>query len=119
MGRRFEDAPAVSALAFENGARIVQRVRQNMNLGVAPVDQMPIQPDPAITFVKSLGGHGVFLSSERAGFGFLAIDVTWIASLTVSRIARGPNYVNIADLIGSSMSSDLSKTGPPPPRRGE
>jgi DNA-binding MarR family transcriptional regulator len=42
------------------------------------------------------------------------------AWLMISKIARGPNYVNIADLIGSSlMSSDMSKPGPPPPRRGE
>ena len=39
---------------------------------------------------------------------------------TISRIARGPNYVNIADLMGSSMSSDVSKPAPAaPPRRGE
>jgi DNA-binding MarR family transcriptional regulator len=28
------------------------------------------------------------------------------------KIARGPNYVNIADLMASSMSSDVSKPGP-------
>jgi DNA-binding MarR family transcriptional regulator len=33
------------------------------------------------------------------------------------QIARGPNYVNIADLIGSSMSSDVFKTGSPPLRQ--
>ncbi len=33
------------------------------------------------------------------------------------RIARGPNYVNIADLIASSMSSDISKAGPAAPSR--
>ena len=63
MGRRFEDAPAIGALPFENGARIVQRVGQNVHLGVAPVDHMAIHPDPAITVVKSLGGHGGFLCS--------------------------------------------------------
>ena len=30
----------------------------------------------------------------------------------ISRIARGPNYVNIADLMASSMSSDASKQAP-------
>jgi DNA-binding MarR family transcriptional regulator len=38
----------------------------------------------------------------------------------VSTIPRGLDYVNSADLIGSSMSSDVSKPGPPrQPRRGE
>ena len=68
MGRRFEDAPAIGALPFENGARIVQRMGQDVNLGVAPVDHMAIHPDPAITVVKSLGGHGGFLCcSEPVG----------------------------------------------------
>ena len=55
--------PAIGALAFENSARVVKRVGQNMHLGVAPMDQMAIHPDPAITIVKSFGGHGDFLSS--------------------------------------------------------
>ena len=63
MRRRFEDAAAVGALAFENSARVVKRVGQNMHLSVAPVDQMAVHPDPAITIVKSFGGHGDFLSS--------------------------------------------------------
>ena len=63
MGRRFENAPAIGAFPFENRARIVQRVGQNVHLGVAPVDQMAIHPDPAITIVESFGGHGDFLSS--------------------------------------------------------
>jgi DNA-binding MarR family transcriptional regulator len=33
------------------------------------------------------------------------------------QVARGPNYVNIADLIDPSMSSDVSKTGSPPLRQ--
>ena len=38
----------------------------------------------------------------------------------VSTLPRGLNYVNSADLIGSSMASDVSKSDPPrQPRRGE
>src|ERR1700722_11466476 len=119
MRRRFEDPPAIGALPLENRTRIMERVRQDVHLGVPPVDHAAIHPDPAITIVKGLGGHGVFPLFRASGFGFLAIGVTWVASLMVSRITRGPHYVNIADLIGSSMSSDVSKTGPPSPRRGE
>jgi DNA-binding MarR family transcriptional regulator len=36
------------------------------------------------------------------------------------RVARGPNYVNIADLMGSSVPSDIAKPAPAaPPRRAE
>src|SRR5271167_4931911 len=119
MGSRFEDPPAIGALAFENGARIVQRVGQNVDLGVAPVDHMAIHPDPAITIVKRLSGHGGS-SVVASRFGFLAIRATWTASLMISTVSRGLNYVNSADLIGSSMASDVSKPDPPrQPRRGE
>ena len=66
----FENMPAIGALAFEDRARIVQPVGQNMHLGVAPLNHMAIHPDPAITIVESLGGHGGFLCSVRAGFDF-------------------------------------------------
>src|SRR3984957_11408976 len=118
MRRRFEDPPAIGALPLENRTRIMERVRQDVHLGVPPVDHAAIHPDPAITIVKGLGGHGVFPLFRASGFGFLAIGVTWIASLMVSRIARGPNYVNIADLIGSSMSFDVSKPSPAAQPRG-
>src|SRR6202021_4275428 len=107
MARRFKEAPAIGALAFENSARIVQRVGQNMHFGVAPVDPMAIHPDPAITVVKSLGGHGGS-SIVASRFGFLAIRATWTASLMVATIPRGLNYVNSADLIASSMGSEVS-----------
>src|SRR6202522_4623878 len=108
MRRRFKDAPAIGALPFENGARIVQRMGQNVDLGVAPVDHMAIHPDPAITVVKSLGGHGGS-SIVASRFGFLAIRATWIASLMVTTIPRGLNYVNSADLIGSLLATGVPK----------
>jgi hypothetical protein len=74
MVRGFEDMPAVSALPFENCARVMQRMGENMDVGFTPRDDVAIHPDPAITVVKGLAGHG-FLSSKRVGLVFWRLEL--------------------------------------------
>ncbi len=72
---RLENAAAVGALAFENRARIMQRVGQHVDLGVAPFDHPAVQPDPSVTIVEIRRGHRAFLRSGHKLVWFL---VFWV-----------------------------------------
>ena len=47
----FEDFAVVSALAFENGRCVVQRMGQNMDIRVTPIDQLAVHPDFTVTII--------------------------------------------------------------------
>src|SRR5579871_5275719 len=104
--------PAICPLALEDRACVVQPVGQDMDFGLAPLDHLTVEPDPSVAIVKCLRGHLAFLSFEAGRFGFWAIGVTWIGSVIANRLAKGLNYVNTTDLMGSSMSSDASRAAP-------
>jgi len=104
--------PAIGTLALENCTGIMERVGQHVHFGVAPLDHPTVEPDPSVAIVKCLRGHGAFLSFEAGRFGFWSIGVTWIGSIVATRLAKGLNYVNTTDLMGSSMSSDASRADP-------
>jgi hypothetical protein len=57
-----EDAAVVRALAFEDAARIMEPMIEQMELGVAPRDETTIGPDKSVTIVKRDHGHWVFLT---------------------------------------------------------
>jgi hypothetical protein len=46
-----------------------------MHLGVAPVDQLAIEPDPSVAIVKCLRGHCAFLSFEAVGLVFARLEL--------------------------------------------
>jgi len=69
MLTRLEDRAAVGALAFEHSACVMERVRQDVDLRLAPGDHFAVQPDPSVAVVKGLGGHGFPLQNARL-FGF-------------------------------------------------
>src|SRR5580658_6454671 len=100
---------AIGAFALENRACIVQRVGEHVHFGLAPVDHLAVEPDPSVPIVECLSGHGAFLPDETSWFGFCEIGFTWIRSIVAHKLARRLNYVNIADLMSGSMSSDASK----------
>src|SRR5688572_20572576 len=52
-----EDLAAIDALALEDGACIMQGMGEHMHLGVAPGDQLAVQPDKALALVVGLGCH--------------------------------------------------------------
>ena len=65
---RLEDLAAVGALAFEDGAGVVERVGENMRFGVAPRHELPVVPDPAVAIVESLARHSALLGNVREVF---------------------------------------------------
>jgi hypothetical protein len=53
-----EDLAVVGSLALEHAACIVHRVGQDMDVGLAPRDQLAIEPDPPVAIIESaLLGH--------------------------------------------------------------
>ncbi len=52
-----EDVAVVSAFPFEDGARIVQPVRKDMQLRIAPRDQRAIPPDEAVSVIERNERH--------------------------------------------------------------
>ena len=66
MVAELEDGAVIGALAFENRARVVQRVGQHMDVGVAPRHHLAIKPDEPIAIVKiRLLGHSSPFSRRR------------------------------------------------------
>ena len=53
-----EDSAVVCALAFEDEAGVVEAVRDGVSFGVAPGDELSIEPDGAVSVVE--GDHGAF-----------------------------------------------------------
>ncbi len=47
----FEDLAVVAAFAFEDRAGIVQRMGQDMDIGIAPIHQFAIHPDEPVAIV--------------------------------------------------------------------
>src|SRR5687767_15051324 len=52
-----KDLAAIDALALEDGARVMQRVGEDMHLGVGPRDQLAIQPNDALALIVGLRCH--------------------------------------------------------------
>jgi hypothetical protein len=50
----FEDDPAISALALEYLRRVMERVGEDVNLGLAPGHHFAIHPDIAVAVVQGL-----------------------------------------------------------------
>jgi hypothetical protein len=59
-----EDLAPIGALAFEDAARIMQAVGEDVEIGLAPVHQLAVVPDdtvePVIRFI-----HGIFSLGVR------------------------------------------------------
>jgi len=51
MRAAFEHAAAIAALALEDRAGVVQRVAEDVHIGVAPVDELAVHPDLAVAVV--------------------------------------------------------------------
>ena len=68
---RLEDLAAIGALALEDGAGVMQRVGQNMRLGVAPGDELAVVPDPAVAIVEMSGPPWRAPWIGRFGFDFI------------------------------------------------
>src|SRR5579883_1377045 len=95
---RLENLAAIGALALEHRAGVMHGVGQDMNLGVAPIDQLAVIPDDAVTIVKSrTRRHVAPPSAKEAGLEFSRARLKF-ASLEDD--SRTPKYVNIADVIG-------------------
>ena len=62
-----EDLAAIGALALEHGARIVQAMGADVQVGVAPGHELAVVPDDAVELVVGLVHHGV--SSVQAPVG--------------------------------------------------
>ena len=52
-----EDDAAIGALALEDGAGIVQAVREHVERGVRPRHERAVHPDDAGAIVERLGSH--------------------------------------------------------------
>src|SRR6056297_464752 len=57
MFAAFENLAVIGALAFEDGAGIMQRVGQDMYIRLAPVHEFPIHPDRTIAII--IAGHSL------------------------------------------------------------
>ena len=82
----------VGAHAFEGAAAVVQRVRQHVDLGVAPVDQLAVEPDLAVAV-----GH-----RHRASFGGFGWRPRFYGA------ARGPDGSPAQDIDGGSATPRCS-----------
>ena len=49
---QLEDLAAIYPFAFEDAAAIVQAMGQHVDLGVAPLNHLAIEPDHAIAIMK-------------------------------------------------------------------
>ena len=54
---QLEDLAAIGALAFEHRARIMQAVREHMDLRVRPFDELAVHPDEAVELIEGNGCH--------------------------------------------------------------
>src|SRR5262249_40061056 len=52
-----EDLAAISALALEDSARIMQAVSEHVDLGVRPFDERTVHPDMAVELIEGNGCH--------------------------------------------------------------
>ena len=61
----FEDHAGIDALALENQARIMQAMAQRVRFGIAPWNDLAIQPDAAVTIIERYQGHLRLLQRTR------------------------------------------------------
>jgi hypothetical protein len=53
-----EDLALIGPLAFEDGGGVMHRMGEDMDLGVAPIDELTVEPDDAVAIVEGGGAHG-------------------------------------------------------------
>src|SRR5688572_19947918 len=53
MFAELEDHAAIGALPLEHGGSIVHGMGQNMDIGLAPRDELAVDPDPPVTVVEA------------------------------------------------------------------
>ena len=66
MFSQLEHLAVIDPFAFEHGTGIMHGMGEDMDFGVAPVDQLAIEPDEAVAVVECLGSHG-FVPPAGAG----------------------------------------------------
>ncbi len=94
----------VGAHALEGAAAVVQRVRQDVDLGVAPVDELAVHPDLAVAVVHR---HGI-----SSGCGETVDSINAASDDDASRRARGSPAVGTG-----RCASPASPHGNDPRRR--
>src|SRR5579872_1445931 len=72
MFAELEDLSAIDPFPFEDGACIMKGVGQNMDPGVPPWHQPPIEPNGAVTIVERDDAHVARSSYFRASKGSLS-----------------------------------------------
>lgn len=55
--RQFEDVAVVDPFALEDSTAVVQTVGEDVQTGVAPGDELPVEPDHAVAVVEGGEGH--------------------------------------------------------------
>jgi hypothetical protein len=67
---RLEDLAFISAFAFEDTGGIMEAMRQDVNLGVAPGHHLAVKPYKAVAIVKRQNAHQGLL---QTGDGYRVI----------------------------------------------
>ena len=62
MLAQLEDGAVVGAQALEHAATVVQRMRQDVNVGLTPRDHLAVEPDKTVTIVKRGWPRHAYLS---------------------------------------------------------
>ena len=52
MLAQLEHPPVIDAFALEYAARVMQRVGENVDLGVAPIDERAVEPDFSVQLIE-------------------------------------------------------------------
>jgi hypothetical protein len=61
----FEDHAAIGALALEHARGIVEGMRQDVDLGLLPGNEVPVIPDPTVALIEGGCRHRSLLVSTR------------------------------------------------------
>src|SRR5690606_17297170 len=93
MFGQLEHFAGIGALTFKDGARIMQRMGQHMDLGVPPRHQLAVEPDKTVAIVERYKAHHV--TSFGSGGG------VWLAACS-ARI-KGRKNQNVTGIILGSM----------------
>src|SRR6056297_2095072 len=97
MGAALEHLAVIAAFALEDRTRVMQRMGQDMHIGIAPVDQLAIHPDLAIAI--TIARH---VPSPLRTFSFVARNMS-APDIKLREICDSlpvcPWNVNKADLI--------------------
>src|SRR3546814_2803842 len=66
MIRKPEDSAVVKALPLEHRGRIVQRMGEDVHIGLAPWNQLAVKPDPSVAIVvRAFLKHDLILAASR------------------------------------------------------